>query len=452
MPRAVASSRVPTLPVPRLPLVPDLLRRIHVPRDLEPITHDLAGRGGPGRRGDDGGGRRADLGRGGGAVPQRRLPRGRRSACAARARSCSTARSAGRAATARRGAGTPTALAKPDTPFVIFSAAKAMTATVAHLLDERGLLPHRRPRVRVHPRVRPPRQGRDHDRARALAPRRRRRTCPATCWTSTTSATASCCWRALCDAKPRTRPGKLLSYHAVSGGFIIAEIVQRVTGKDIRQVMAEEILDPLGFRWGNYGVAAGGRRPRSAAPTPPARRSLPPLSTVLTRALGPPPDEVTRISNDPRFLTGDHPGGQRRHHRERALALLRAAARGRRARRRARDGGAHDPPRDGRARLPRDRPDARRADAPRQRVHARRAGGQPVRARHRAGLRPPRLHQRPRLGRPGARALRRADHVGQADPAPRAAATCGPSRAGSAPRRRRSSAPSASDNAAASEA
>jgi CubicO group peptidase (beta-lactamase class C family) len=28
-----------------------------------------------------------------------------------------------------------------------------------------------------------------------------------------------------------------------------------VTGKDIGTVLAEEILDPLGFRWTNYGVA-----------------------------------------------------------------------------------------------------------------------------------------------------------------------------------------------------
>ena len=39
--------------------------------------------------------------------------------------------------TARTRARTP---ATPQTPFVIFSASKAMTAVVAHLLDERGLL------------------------------------------------------------------------------------------------------------------------------------------------------------------------------------------------------------------------------------------------------------------------------------------------------------------------
>lgn len=107
----------------------------------------------------------------------------------------------------------------------------------------------------------------------------------------------------ICDARPRTRPGKLLAYHAVSGGFIIEEIVRRVTGRELRDVLRDEILDPLGFRWMNYGVAPEdlgvvGHSYVTGAPP------LPPLSTVLTRALGLAPDAITRTSNDPRFLTG----------------------------------------------------------------------------------------------------------------------------------------------------
>ena len=38
----------------------------------------------------------------------------------------------------------------------------------------------------------------------------------------------------LCDAKPTWRPGRRLAYHAITGGFILGEIVKRVTGKPIR--------------------------------------------------------------------------------------------------------------------------------------------------------------------------------------------------------------------------
>ena len=48
---------------------------------------------------------------------------------------------------------------------------------------------------------------------------------------------------------------------------------------------------------------------RVALSYPTGPPALPPLSTVLQRALGLPPDEITRRSNDPRFLTGVVPSG-----------------------------------------------------------------------------------------------------------------------------------------------
>jgi CubicO group peptidase (beta-lactamase class C family) len=192
-------------------------------------------------------------------------------------------------------------LATPETPFVIFSAAKAMTAMVAHLLDERRLI-HVDDRVCEYiPEFGS--HGKDtitiehvlsH---RAGVPNVRREA-----FDLDVLADRDALLSMLVDARPRTRPGKLLSYHAVSGGFIIGEIVERVTGKGIRDVLGDEILRPLGFRWGNYGVAPQDvDRVGRSYPTGPV--PLPPLSTVLERALGLPVDEVTRTSNDPRFLT-----------------------------------------------------------------------------------------------------------------------------------------------------
>src|SRR5205085_1331048 len=103
--------------------------------------------------------------------------------------------------------------------------------------------------------------------------------------------------------KPSVRPGRVLAYHAVSGGFILGEIVQRVTGKSIREVLAEEILDPLGFRWGNYGVDPGDTD-EVALNYVTGPSLLPPLSTLVTRVLSVPLPQVVETSNDPRFLTG----------------------------------------------------------------------------------------------------------------------------------------------------
>jgi CubicO group peptidase (beta-lactamase class C family) len=109
--------------------------------------------------------------------------------------------------------------------------------------------------------------------------------------------------RVVCDAKPSTRPGKLLAYHAVSGGFILGEIAHRVTGKSIREVLAEQILDPLGFRWNNYGVRPDqvGEVGLSYITGPPL---LPPVSTLISRVLSMSVDRVVETSNDPRFMTG----------------------------------------------------------------------------------------------------------------------------------------------------
>jgi CubicO group peptidase (beta-lactamase class C family) len=112
--------------------------------------------------------------------------------------------------------------------------------------------------------------------------------------------------RTLCEAKPFAKPGTLLSYHALSGGFILGEIVQRVTGKGIRDVLADEILDPLHFRWGNYGVA-----PEDVAQVGLAYRTgprlLPPLSNLVRRALASSVEDAVTLTNDPRFLTSVMP-------------------------------------------------------------------------------------------------------------------------------------------------
>jgi CubicO group peptidase (beta-lactamase class C family) len=198
-------------------------------------------------------------------------------------------------------------LATPETPFVIFSASKVMTAVVAHLLDERGLL-HVGDRVceyipeyAVH--------GKEAITIEHLLSHRAGvPNLPPEAFDLDRFGDREFRLQILCAAEPTSRPGKLLSYHAVSSGFIIAEIVERVTGEDIRTVLGQEILKPLRFRWGNYGV-----KPKDvglvAVSYPTGPPALPPLSTVLQRALGLPPDEITIRSNDVRFLTGVVPSG-----------------------------------------------------------------------------------------------------------------------------------------------
>lgn len=62
--------------------------------------------------------------------------------------------------------------------------------------------------------------------------------------------------RALADLTPAWPRGRFRVYHAMTAGLIQRLLVQRVTGKRMRDHLAEQILDPLGFRWTSFGVRA----------------------------------------------------------------------------------------------------------------------------------------------------------------------------------------------------
>jgi CubicO group peptidase (beta-lactamase class C family) len=195
----------------------------------------------------------------------------------------------------------PKVPATPDTPACIYSASKAVTALVVHKLDERGLI-HIGDRVSEYI----PEYAKNGKEGTTVAHVLAHRAGVAGMPPDTLNLERVEDWdfivQTICDAKPAIRPGRVLAYHAVSGGYILGEIVHRVTGKTIREVLAEEILDPLDFRWGNYGV--GPDDVKAVAPGyvtgPPL---LPPLSTLVTRVLSGPLDEAVETSNDPRFLT-----------------------------------------------------------------------------------------------------------------------------------------------------
>ena len=123
--------------------------------------------------------------------------------------------------------------ATPQTPFVIFSASKVMTTVVVHLLEERGLL-HVGDRVCEYIPEYAAHGKEVITIEHLLSHRAGVPNLPADAFDLDRFSDREFMLEMLCAAKPRSRPGKLLSYHAVSGGFIIAEIVRRVTGKDIR--------------------------------------------------------------------------------------------------------------------------------------------------------------------------------------------------------------------------
>jgi CubicO group peptidase (beta-lactamase class C family) len=288
--------------IPRLPLVPDLLRRIRIPDDLAAVTsvgeEDGAASGGLTDENVERIWQSAvDLYKSG-VHPAVQVCL-RREGAVVLDRTIGHAHGNG----PRDGADSEKVQATRDTPFCVYSASKAITAFVVHMLVERGELALDDPIAKHIPGYE--RNGKEgitigHVLAhRAAVPNLPREAIA----DLDLLPDRDYMTRVLSDAKPFAAPGKLLAYHAVSGGFILGEVVYRVTGKDIHDVLAEEILDPLGFRWTNYGVREEdlGAVATDYVTGPPL---APPFSNLLTRALGLPFDELVETAGDPRFLTG----------------------------------------------------------------------------------------------------------------------------------------------------
>jgi CubicO group peptidase (beta-lactamase class C family) len=291
--------RIP--PIPRPPIGPDPLRRIRLPKSVPAVTTR-----GPEEPARAGGLTKAQVDRiwksavslyESGVHPALQL-------CVRRNGAVVLHRAIGHA----RGNGPsdpkdgPRERATPDTPFCVYSTSKGITALVVHMLHERGALDIEDRVVDYIPSYGS--HGKDEITiAHVLAHRAGVSQIPAHVMELDNLANRELLVDALSGVKPSQRPGKALAYHAVSGGFILGEVVHAATGKSIREVLAEEILEPLGFRWMNYGVAEEDVDEVGLSYVT-GPRLLPPLSTLVTRALGQPLDKVIEISNDPRFLTG----------------------------------------------------------------------------------------------------------------------------------------------------
>ncbi|OPX06494.1 lipase LipE [Mycobacterium sp. AT1] len=188
-----------------------------------------------------------------------------------------------------------------ETPFCVYSAAKAMTTTVFHLLAERGAfslddlvceyLPtytsHRKDRTTIrhvltHSAGVPFATGPKPDLKRMNDSEYAR--------------------EMLGNLRTIYPPGMVHVYHALTWGPLTREIVSAATGKDIRDVLADEILNPLGFRWTNYGVAP--QDVPLVAPSHATGSPLPaPIAAAFKLAIGGTTHQIIPFTNTPKFLT-----------------------------------------------------------------------------------------------------------------------------------------------------
>jgi CubicO group peptidase (beta-lactamase class C family) len=189
-----------------------------------------------------------------------------------------------------------------ETPFCVYSAAKAITATVVHMLVERGYfsLDDRvcdyLPSYTSH--------GKDRTTIRHVMTHSAGVPFPTGPRPDIKRMDDSEYAREkLGELKPLYRPGLMHLYHALTWGPLIREIVSAATGKNIRDILATEILDPLDFRWTNYGVAA--QDVPLVAPSHATGKPLPaPIAAAFRKAIGGTLHQIIPFTNTPQFLTG----------------------------------------------------------------------------------------------------------------------------------------------------
>jgi CubicO group peptidase (beta-lactamase class C family) len=132
-----------------------------------------------------------------------------------------------------------------DTPFYAYSVGKGATATVAHVLVERGLFGYDTPIVELWPEFGA------HGKEGATVRHALTHTVGVPGVPADTKPEDLCDWQKMCeviaDAEPWWEPGTKTAYHAYPFGYIIGEIVRRATGKPISQVLWEEVAGPLGI-------------------------------------------------------------------------------------------------------------------------------------------------------------------------------------------------------------
>lgn len=196
-------------------------------------------------------------------------------------------------------------IATPDTPFCLFSASKAITAMLIHLLEERNEInllnpvsfyvpefaAHGKKRITVQ-QILSHRAGIasfkdidpevlfDHDAIMNL----------------------------IYEAEPTNVHGRELAYHALTGGYVLGELVQRVTGESIAEFLRKNVQEPMGMRNFNYGC------PEEIYPEVATNylTGFPitfPVKQIIKRVLGAELATAIELSNDPRFYQQIIPAG-----------------------------------------------------------------------------------------------------------------------------------------------
>lgn len=141
----------------------------------------------------------------------------------------------------------------PDALFWIFSASKPFVALVVHQLVQEGQLELDHPVARYWPEF--GRNGKETVTVRhVLAHRSGFATARGFLGDALTMADWNASVDAVARARPRRPPGEVAAYQPIAFGVILGELVRRITGTGIRDVLHERFFGPLGLTGIHLGL------------------------------------------------------------------------------------------------------------------------------------------------------------------------------------------------------
>ena len=104
----------------------------------------------------------------------------------------------------------------------------------------------------------------------------------------------------ICETEPLDHQGRIQAYHAVTSGFIFDELIRVTTGLTAQQYLNRYITKPMGMRYFRFGLTR--RDQADAAVNTMTRLDSDLINKGLTSVLGAHPDRAVEVANDPRFF------------------------------------------------------------------------------------------------------------------------------------------------------
>jgi CubicO group peptidase (beta-lactamase class C family) len=103
----------------------------------------------------------------------------------------------------------------------------------------------------------------------------------------------------ICASEPTDHLGRIQAYHAITGGFIIDELIRVTTGLNAQQYMHKYISKPMGMRYFRYGVTKKDLADVAVNTSTGFDSKF--VDNMLAGLLGADLETVVKLTNDPRF-------------------------------------------------------------------------------------------------------------------------------------------------------